>query len=137
MRATKGQYIRVKESELEEYIRLGYTPNNEGYRVTNVEPVGAFVKEYGRIILHGDYEIIEEPEHVLVQIKNKMYGDYICACGCNKLLGSQLGTYCYGIGYADDEEGMNWRMFHPECWEKIAAMTPEDIYNDYKTNKLA
>lgn len=60
MRAKKGQYIKVKESELDEYIRLGYTPNKKGYRVTNVEPVGAFIKEYGRIILHNDYEIEEE-----------------------------------------------------------------------------
>lgn len=60
MQATKGQMIRVKESELEEYIRLGYTPNKKGYRVTSVEPVGAFIKEYSRIILHNDYEIVEE-----------------------------------------------------------------------------
>ena len=60
MRAKKGQMIRVKESKLEEYIRLGYTPNKKGYRVTSVEPVGAFIKEYSRIILHNDYEIVEE-----------------------------------------------------------------------------
>lgn len=60
MQATKGQMIRVKESELEEYTRLGYTPNKKGYRVTSVEPVGAFIKEYSRIILHNDYEIVEE-----------------------------------------------------------------------------
>ena len=60
MQATKGQMIRVKESELEEYIRFGYTPNKKGYRVTSVEPVGAFIKEYSRIILHNDYEIVEE-----------------------------------------------------------------------------
>ena len=60
MQATKGQMIRVKESELEEYIRLGYTPNKKGYKVTSVEPVGASIKEYSRIILHNDYEIVEE-----------------------------------------------------------------------------
>ena len=60
MQATKGQMIKVKESMLEEYIRLGYIPNKKGYRVTNVESVGAFIKEYGRIILHNDYEIVEE-----------------------------------------------------------------------------
>lgn len=60
MQATKGQMIKVKESELEEYIRLGYTPNKKGYKVISVEPVGAFIKEYGRIILHNDYEIVEE-----------------------------------------------------------------------------
>lgn len=59
MQATKGQMIKVKESKLEVYIKLGYTPNKKGYRVTNVEPVGAFIKEYGRIILHNDYEIVE------------------------------------------------------------------------------
>ena len=60
MQATKGQMIKVKESELEEYIRLDYNPNEKGYRVTNVEPVGVFIKEYSRIILHNDYEIVEE-----------------------------------------------------------------------------
>ena len=60
MQATKGQMIKVKESKLEVYIKLGYTPNKRGYRVTNVEPVGAFIKEYSRIILHNDYEIVED-----------------------------------------------------------------------------
>lgn len=137
MRAKKGQRIRVKEELIKDYETRGYVYNLDGYEVTSLEPAGVFIKEFGYIILHGDYEIIEELEHVLVTIKNKMYGDYICACGCNKLLGNQLGTYCYGVGYADDEEGMNWRMFHPECWEKIATIPPEDIYNNYETNKLA
>lgn len=60
MQATKGQMIKVKESKLEVYIKLGYTPNKKGYKVTKIEPVGAFIKEYGRIILHNDYEIVEE-----------------------------------------------------------------------------
>ena len=136
MRAKKGQYVRVKEELIKDYETRGYVHNLEGYEVTNIEPAGVFIKEFGYIILHSDYEIVEEPEHVLVTIKNKMYGDYVCACGCNKILGTQLGTYCYGIGYADDEEGMDWRMFHPECWEKIATMSLEDIYNNYETNRL-
>lgn len=137
MNAKKGHYVRVKEELIKDYETRGYVHNLGGYEVTNLEPSGVFIKEFGYIILHGDYEIIEEPEHVLVTIKNKMYGDYVCACGCNKILGTQLGTYCYGIGYADDEEGMDWRLFHPECWKKIATMSPEDIYNKYETNRLA
>ena len=137
MRAKKGQYVRVKEELIKDYETRGYVHNLEGYEVTNLEPAGVFIKEFGYIILHSDYEIVEESEHVLVTIKNKMYGDYVCACGCNKILGTQLGTSCYGIGYADDEEGMAWRMFHPECWKKIAKMSPEDIYNNYETSRLA
>ena len=137
MRAKKGQYVRVKEELIKDYETRGYVDNLGGYEVTSLEPAGVFIKEFGYIILHSDYEIIEEPEHVLVTIKNKMYGDYVCACGCNKILGTQLGTYCYGVGYADDEEGMAWRMFHPECWKKIAKMSPEDIYNNYEINRLA
>lgn len=137
MRAKKGQYIRVKEALIKDYETRGYVDNLEGYEVTNLEPAGVFIKEFGYIILHSDYEIVEELEHVIVKFKNKMYGDYVCACGCNKLLGNQLGTYCYGVGYDDDEEGMNWRTFRPECWEKISMMSPEDIYNSYETNKLA
>ena len=137
MRATKGQYIKVKEGVLTDYETRGYVHNLEGYEVTNLEPAGVFIKEFGYIILHGDYEIIEEPEHVLVTIKNKMYGDYFCSCGCNKLLGDAYGTHCYGVGYADDDEGYEWRMFRSECWEKIKSLPLEQIYNKYKASRLA
>ena len=30
-----------------------------------------------------------------------------------------------------DNEGMQWRMFTPECYKKVAHMTPEEIYNKY------
>ena len=66
MRAKKGQYIRVKEELIKDYETRGYVHNLGGYEVTNLEPAGVFIKEFGYIILHSDYEIVEEPEHVLV-----------------------------------------------------------------------
>ena len=71
MRAKKGQYVRVKEELIKDYETRGYVHNLEGYEVTNLEPAGVFIKEFGYIILHSDYEIIEEPEHVLVTIKTR------------------------------------------------------------------
>ena len=137
MEAIKGQYVKVKEEVLGYYKSKGYIHNEEGYEVTSVEHVGVFIKEYGYIILHSDYEIVEDHEHTLTIIMCKMYGDYRCTCGCNKLLGNRFGMYCYGVGYADDEEGDTWRMFRPECWEEIKSMFPDQIYNSYKTNELA
>lgn len=141
MYAVKGQFIRIKKDVIANYETRGYVHNEEGYEVINIEHTGVFIREFNYIILHSDYEIVAEPEedteHVLIKIKNRMYGDYFCSCGCNKLLGDAYGIHCYGVGYVDDDEGYEWRMFRPECWEKIKSLPLEQIYNKYKASRLA
>lgn len=79
-------------------------------------------------------------------IKNRSYGTHKCSCGCGKILGSPFVTnnpyYAYGIGSEDDEEGYDWRMFTPECWENIKAnydITSQNdlslIYNSYSASE--
>lgn len=58
MKATKGQRIKVKEELIKDYEIRGYIDNLDGYKVTDTEPAGIFIKEYSYIILHGDYEIL-------------------------------------------------------------------------------
>ena len=60
----------------------------------------------------------------LQKITLRMYGDYNCSCGCNKPLGNPGVTYtendiCIGVGEEDDDEGFGWKMFRPECWERL------------------
>lgn len=50
-------------------------------------------------------------------IENTAYGTHTCACGCGKLLDGTV----FGIGLTEDEEGYEWRMFTPKCWENIKA----------------
>ena len=51
--------IRIVRN-LGEYISLGYVDRPEGYEVVGLEPLGIFIKEYRRIILNGDYEVVSE-----------------------------------------------------------------------------
>ena len=54
----KGNYVRVKKEVITDYETRGYKHNEAGYQVTNAEYAGVFVKEFGYIILHSDYEIV-------------------------------------------------------------------------------
>lgn len=54
-----GKRVRIVRN-LKSYESLGYVDRPEGYVVKNVEPLGIFVKGYGRIILNGDYEVVGE-----------------------------------------------------------------------------
>lgn len=59
-------------------------------------------------------------------IKNRMYGDYRCSCGCGKILGNPEpiitdNSYAYGIAEVTDDEGYAWRMFTLECWKRISS----------------
>ena len=58
MLAMKGNYVRVKKEVITDYETRGYKHNEAGYQVTNTEYAGVFVKEFGYIILHSDYEIV-------------------------------------------------------------------------------
>ena len=70
----------------------------------------------------------------IIKISQVMYGDYLCSCGCGKPLGHPLVTKCfrcYGVGDDADEEGYEWRMFHPDCWAGIKDLPAEEIYDKY------
>ena len=70
----------------------------------------------------------------LVEIKQRMYGDYLCSCGCMTLLS---GT-CYGVGDEEDINGYDWRMFTEQCWQRISASSSlEEIYDEYYTSPEA
>ena len=51
--------IRVKKEFLSDYKTKGYVENELGYNVKAKENCGIFVKEFGYIILHGEYEVVE------------------------------------------------------------------------------
>lgn len=80
----------------------------------------------------------------LEKITLTMYGQYQCACGCGKLLGrSSNGVdgedieYSYGVGETDDVEGMEWRMFTSDCWQRVASdMSLLEIYNTYQPSPV-
>ena len=56
----KREYrIRIVK-DLEFYESRGYINNPCGYKVTAEEHSGVFIKEYGYLILHSDYETVEE-----------------------------------------------------------------------------
>ena len=50
--------IRVKAAALADYESRGYIDRKEGYQVKAEEHSGVFIKEYGYMILHTDYEVI-------------------------------------------------------------------------------
>lgn len=52
---------------------------------------------------------------ILETFTNRVYGEYKCSCGCGKI----LNCYANCIGAVDDINGDSWRMFSPECWERI------------------
>ena len=58
MKAIRGQRIKVKEELTKDYETRGYVDSLDGYKVTDIEPAGVFIKEFSYIILHGDYEIL-------------------------------------------------------------------------------
>lgn len=59
MEATRGQFVRVKKELIADYETRGYKHKKSGYKVINIENAGVFVREFGYIILHNDYEIVE------------------------------------------------------------------------------
>lgn len=79
-------------------------------------------------------------------IKTCAYGTHICSCGCGKIIGT-LGidvTYAYGVAEEEDIEGMGWRIFTPECWDRITAGRDlnnaevlAEIYNEYSASEEA
>lgn len=75
---------------------------------------------------------------MLEKLTFTMYGDYLCSCGCGcgKPLGhpGPLQSFkCIGIGDTADENGYEYRMFHPECWSrlKLDDVPLETIYETY------
>lgn len=81
-------------------------------------------------------------------IKNREYGNYRCSCGCGKILGNPGvyitdNSYAYGIAEVTDDEGYAWRMFTPECWERICKEWDLEVQADmssfdykYTLNKM-
>lgn len=70
----------------------------------------------------------------IVTFKTIIYGEYKCSCGCGNVLGndSALNVQWFNvIANAEDEEGVAWRIFSPECYKKLAGMDAEEIYNKY------
>lgn len=70
----------------------------------------------------------------LVEIQQRMYGDYKCSCGC----GTQLIGLCCGVGDEEDINGYDWRMFDLNCWGNIKMhqhKTLEEIYNEYQPSE--
>lgn len=69
-------------------------------------------------------------------IKNRSYGTHKCSCGCGKVLGNPgiEVNYAYGVGEVSDDEGYAWRMFTPECWERISSQY--DINSQVDLNKI-
>lgn len=79
----------------------------------------------------------------IIQIEQKMYGDYLCSCGCGQPLGHWSilhhdGLRCIGVGDESDEEGYEWRMFRRQCWDRLnlGYMKPEDVYDKYPVSPI-
>lgn len=64
----------------------------------------------------------------LERFSQRMYGEYLCSCGCGEAL---IGK-CYGVGEGSDDEGYRWRCFTEKCWERVSKMTDAAIYSTTK-----
>lgn len=51
--------IRIKKEFLEDYKSRGYIENNDGYKLKSKKNCGVFIKEFGYIILNGEWEEIK------------------------------------------------------------------------------
>ncbi len=51
--------IKVKDEFLKDYESRGYANNKNGYKIKSMESFGVFIREFGYIILNGEYEVIE------------------------------------------------------------------------------
>ena len=78
----------------------------------------------------------------LERFQLRMYGTYLCSCGCGKPLGQNTvfnrdGSVCWCVGEVDDEAGYKLRSFRQECWDNgISNMSDTDIYAKYPTAPL-
>ena len=52
--------IKVKDEFLKDYEMRGYINNKNGYKIKSMENYGVFIKEFGYIILNGEYEVVEQ-----------------------------------------------------------------------------
>lgn len=48
--------IKVKKEYVEDYKTRGYVENEKGYKIKSMENYGIFIKEFGYIILNGEWE---------------------------------------------------------------------------------
>lgn len=64
----------------------------------------------------------------LERFSQRMYGEYLCSCGCGEAL---IGK-CYGVGEGSDDEGYRWRCFTEKCWERVSKMTDTEIWLTYR-----
>lgn len=71
---------------------------------------------------------VKEVPKDLERFSQRMYGEYLCSCGCGEAL---IGK-CYGVGEGSDDEGYRWRMFTEKCWERVSKMTDTAIYSTTK-----
>lgn len=76
------------------------------------------------------------------KVQLRMYGDYLCSCGCGKPLGNPSVFYteedvAVGVRTTDDEEGWWWRLFRPSCWKRLGLdnKSLEEIYITYAQPK--